>query len=94
MKRFHEKVLDCCDPVAEDVLVDVCLHRMIEITESTWIINLISSSVSRLMEVARETDESVKKAVKSNTMIRFMPKKTSTVVTIKKSKGAMASKSK
>lgn len=30
MMRFHEKVLDCCDPIAEDVFVDVCHYGMIE----------------------------------------------------------------
>lgn len=26
VKRFHETPLDRCDPVAKEVLVDVCLH--------------------------------------------------------------------
>lgn len=30
VKRFHEKAMDCCDPVTEDALVDVCLHSVIE----------------------------------------------------------------
>lgn len=32
MKRFHEKSLDHCDPVAEYVLIVVCLHGIIEIS--------------------------------------------------------------
>lgn len=30
VKHFHERALDCCDLVAEDVLVDICLHGMRE----------------------------------------------------------------
>lgn len=30
MKRFHEKAFCCYNPVTEDVLVDSCLHGMIE----------------------------------------------------------------
>lgn len=30
VKRFHEKVLDCCYLVAENMLVDVCLHEVVE----------------------------------------------------------------
>lgn len=30
MKRFHEKASDWCNLVAEDVLVDICIHGMIE----------------------------------------------------------------
>lgn len=30
IKRFYEKAFDCCIPVNEDILVDVCLHGMIE----------------------------------------------------------------
>lgn len=32
VKRFHEKKMDYYDSVIEDVLVDVCLHQMIENT--------------------------------------------------------------
>lgn len=35
LKRFHETELGCRDPVAEDVLVDVNLHDMIEGFSST-----------------------------------------------------------
>lgn len=35
VKRFHEKVLDYCDLVDEEVLVDICLHA--------WSISTVSS---------------------------------------------------
>lgn len=25
VKRFHEKILDCCDQIAEDVRLDICM---------------------------------------------------------------------
>lgn len=28
VKRFHDRALDCVDPVDEEVLVNVCLHGM------------------------------------------------------------------
>lgn len=28
--KFHEKALHCYDPVVKVVLIDVCLHNMIE----------------------------------------------------------------
>lgn len=30
LRRFHEKALDCCDPVDKVVLVNFCLHNMME----------------------------------------------------------------
>lgn len=30
VRRFHKKALSCCDLVAEEVLVDLCLHRMMK----------------------------------------------------------------
>lgn len=36
LKRFHEKALDCCNPVAKDVLVDVCLNGLVEDYRYTW----------------------------------------------------------
>lgn len=43
MKRFHEKTLDCCDQVGED-MVDMRFHGMID----DYKINLESLSVSFL----------------------------------------------
>lgn len=28
VKRFHDKAVDYCNPLEEEVLVNVCLHRM------------------------------------------------------------------
>lgn len=28
MKRFHDKALDCVDPMEEEILVNVCLYGM------------------------------------------------------------------
>lgn len=30
VKRFHERVMDSCDPINEEVLVNVFLHCMVE----------------------------------------------------------------
>lgn len=30
VKKFYEEELDCCDPVDEEVLVNVCLHGMVD----------------------------------------------------------------
>lgn len=29
-RRFHEKALDCCDPVHEVVVVNICFHGMVD----------------------------------------------------------------
>lgn len=36
VKSFHEKALGCCNLVADDMVVDVCLHGMIGTTEFIW----------------------------------------------------------
>lgn len=56
MKRFHERALDYCDPVVEDVLVDACLHGITEEYHG--------------MKVARRTNECVKRIVRSSGPIR------------------------
>lgn len=33
-RRFHERALDYCDLMAKDVLVDVCIHDMMEEIEN------------------------------------------------------------
>lgn len=30
VKRFHKMALHCCDSMVEEVLIDVCLHGMME----------------------------------------------------------------
>lgn len=51
-EEFH-KSLDCIDLVAEDMLVDVCLHSM------THDYKLLVSSFFRSTKAARRTNESV-----------------------------------
>lgn len=58
MKRFHEKALDCYDPVADDVFVDVRLHGIVE-DYRIYLENISFSSFFRLMEAVRRTNELV-----------------------------------
>lgn len=53
VKSFHEKVLDCYDAVAENMLVDVCLHEVVE-DYLTYLENVSFSSFSRLVEPQSE----------------------------------------
>lgn len=47
VKKFYENALDFCDLVADDVLVDVCLHDMIE----EYIVYLENLSFSSFFQV-------------------------------------------
>lgn len=53
MTHFHEKAVDCCDPVIEEVLVDVCHYGMI------YLENLSFSLFSWLIEAPRQSKESM-----------------------------------
>lgn len=55
MRRFPERVLDCCDLVNEEVLVDVCLHVMKEeyLISQNEKNKFCFPSFSRLMEASR-----------------------------------------
>lgn len=59
IKYFYEKAQHCCDPVIEDVLVDVCLHDMIE-DYRAYLKNLSFSSFSLLMEAGWVCQENCK----------------------------------
>lgn len=50
--KFNEKELDSYNPVAKNILVDICLHGMIE-DYRIYLKNLSFSSFSRLMEPVR-----------------------------------------
>lgn len=65
VKRFHDKTLDCVDPVDEEVLVNVCLHGMNNEYE-VFLETLTFSSFSKLMEAARKTNESIRRIPKAN----------------------------
>lgn len=65
VKRFHDKALDCIDPVEEEILVDVCLHGMND-EYRVFLENLTFSSFLKLMETARQTNESVRRTPKAN----------------------------
>lgn len=56
VKKFHDKALDCVDPVDEEVLVNVGLHGM-KNEYRVFLENLMFSSFSKLMEAARRTNE-------------------------------------
>lgn len=51
-----------CDPVIEDVLVDVGLHKMME-EYRVHLENLSFTYFSHLMEITRRTNESMKKSM-------------------------------
>lgn len=87
VKHFYEQAQACCDPVAEDVLMDVCPHNMIE---NYWVYleNLSFSSFLWLMEVLRRVNESVKRTARFSAIIRLMSKKKPTITMVEKRKGA------
>lgn len=64
IKRFHDKVPDCCDPV-KGVLVEVCLRCMLE-ENNIFLENLSISSFFKLMEAIHWTNESVSMASQPN----------------------------
>lgn len=66
---FHERALDCCEPVAEKVLVDVCLHDMLE-DYRIFSEDLSFPSFSKLMEVDYGTNESVHRTSRSSPVVR------------------------
>lgn len=69
VRPFQEKALGYCDPVAEGVLVGYLSTRY----EKEYVIhleNLSFTPFSHLMEVARRTNGSFRKIVKSNSTIR------------------------
>lgn len=84
VKRFHEKTLDCVDPVNEEVLVNVCLHGMND-EYRVFLENLTFSSFSKLMEKGRPKNESMRRTPKSSSAVPlYMPfqKKRHIVATI------------
>lgn len=68
VKRFHEKVLNCCDLAAEKVLVDVGFHDITEEYQS-FLENLSFSSLFSSMEAKRRTNESIGKTSRSISII-------------------------
>lgn len=60
VRRLHERALDYYDLVAGEVLVEVCLHSMME-EYSLFLESLSFSFISKLMEATRCTNESVRR---------------------------------
>lgn len=58
VRRFHEKAMDRCDSVAEEVLSNIWFHSMVN-KYITFLENLSFLSFSVLMEVGRRTSELV-----------------------------------
>lgn len=93
VKMLHETNLDCCNLVAEDVLVDVCLYGLIE-DYRIYMENLSFSSISWVMQAARRTNWSVitnsrpSSLIRSSSVVRCAPKKRPINATVKKGKGA------
>lgn len=83
MKRFHKKALDCRDPVAEDMLVEVCLQGMIE-NYMIFSENLSFPFLLLLMETARRTN--VTKTLKSSLTIWYVSKKRPVIQIVEKGK--------
>lgn len=53
VKRFQETVLDCCDTIDEETMVDVCLHDMAN-EYRVFLENPSFPSFSKLMGLPRE----------------------------------------
>lgn len=68
VKRFHEKALICCDPVDEEVLVNVCLHGIND-EYRVFLENLTFLSFLKLMEASRQANETVRRTLKSNRVV-------------------------
>lgn len=63
VRRIQEKTLDCCNTVDEEVLVNACLHGMLD-EYHVYLENLSFLSFFMLMEAARRTNEFVKRTSK------------------------------
>lgn len=50
IRGFHERALNCCDLVAKEVFVDICLYCMLE-EYMSFLKNLFLSSFSRSMKL-------------------------------------------
>lgn len=90
VKRFHEKRLDCCNQIDEEVIVDLYLHDMNE-EYRVFHKNFSFLSFSKLMEASRPTNESVRRTLKLSRTVntaRPFPKKRAMIVTIEKSQEA------
>lgn len=89
VQTLHERAMDCSDPFDGEVLLNVCLHRILE-EFRVLLENLSLSSFSRLMEVARRTNGSVRRTLRSSStscpsfMIRLPPRKRPIVALEKK----------
>lgn len=88
MKRFHRKATDWCGPVAEVVLVDICLHGIIE--DYHYLENVLFF-FSLIWWTVRQTNKSVKRTSKTSWQISSMPKNKPIITTVEKNKGAKAS---
>lgn len=56
LRSFHERVLNCCDPMIKYILRDVCLHCMMEECR-VHLENLSFASFSIVMEAEKGTNE-------------------------------------
>lgn len=65
VRRFHEKALGYYDSVDEEVLVNVCLHGILN-EYRLFLKNLSFPSFSRPMRAVRQTNKSVIRTSKPN----------------------------
>lgn len=63
MKRFHDKALDCVNPVEEEILINVCLHGIND-EYRVFLEDLTFLSFSKLMKAASQTNELVRRTPK------------------------------
>lgn len=61
--------MDCCNPVDEEVFVNICLQGMLEEC-CIFLENLSFQSFSRLMEAVKRTNETVTRTTRPNSISR------------------------
>lgn len=98
VKRFHERALDCYT-VDEEIMVDICLHRM----ANEYHVYFLESFISlffKLMEATRRANESVRRPPcphivnRSGTMLRLFSRKRLVVLTAEDNQETSPSKPK
>lgn len=60
--------MECCDPVDEEMLVNVCLHRMSD-EYRVFLENLTFPSFLKLMEASKHMNEFVRKTPKPSQVV-------------------------
>lgn len=100
MRRFHEKALDCCNIVDEEVLVNVCVHSMRE-EYNIFLENLSFTSFSKsLKQLATQINQCTGlqgqrcNQTQPHPMAQLAPKKRPIVTPLKNDRGSKPSNTK